>query len=244
MKVLDLLAQRDVRLSEVVAELPRPHLVHETVVTPWEQKGTVMRTLVEQSKDREVVLVDGVKVLHDDGWALALPDPEEPVTHVWAEADSDAAARRLAEEYARRIRQMIPSDANEGRFAAMNVPEDLRYSTDHEWVRLEGDQVRVGITDYAQDALGDVVFVEVPEVGAEVEADERVSEVESTKSVSDIYAPVAGTIVEVNTDLADSPERLNEDPYGEGWICVIEPDDPAAYEALLDAAAYRALIEE
>jgi glycine cleavage system H protein len=126
----------------------------------------------------------------------------------------------------------------------MNVPEDLRYSKDHEWARLEGDRIRVGITDYAQDALGDVVFVELPEVGSKVKLDESFSEVESTKSVSDVYAPLAGTIAEVNTDLADSPERLNEDPYGEGWICLLEPDDPAAYEALLDAAAYRALTEE
>ena len=126
----------------------------------------------------------------------------------------------------------------------MNVPEDLRYSKDHEWARLEGDRVRVGITDYAQDALGDVVFIELPEVGATVKLDESFSEVESTKSVSDVYAPLAGTIVEVNTDLADSPERLNEDPYGDGWICLIEPSDTAAYESLLDAAAYRGLTEE
>jgi glycine cleavage system H protein len=126
----------------------------------------------------------------------------------------------------------------------MNVPEDLRYSKDHEWARLEGDQVRVGITDYAQDALGDVVFIELPQVGATVKLDESFSEVESTKSVSDVYAPLAGTIVEVNTDLADAPERINEDPYGDGWICVIEPADPAAFESLLDAAAYRGLTEE
>ncbi len=125
----------------------------------------------------------------------------------------------------------------------MNVPEDLRYSKDHEWARLEGDKVRVGITDYAQDALGDVVYVELPEVGSTVKVDESFSEVESTKSVSDVYAPLAGTITEVNTDLADAPERLNEDPYGEGWICVIEPDDVGAYEQLLDAAAYRDLTE-
>jgi mannose-1-phosphate guanylyltransferase/phosphomannomutase len=106
-KTLDLLARRDVRLSELVADLPDRHLVRETVVTPWEQKGTVMRTLMERSGDREVVLVDGVKVRHDGGWVLAWPDPEEPVTNVWAEADSDLAARQLAEEYVRRIRQMI-----------------------------------------------------------------------------------------------------------------------------------------
>ncbi len=106
-KTLELLARRDVRLSEVVADLPDRHLVRESVVTPWEQKGTVMRTLMERSGDREVVLVDGVKVRHDGGWVLAWPDPEEPVTNVWAEAESDLAARQLAEEYVRRIRQMI-----------------------------------------------------------------------------------------------------------------------------------------
>jgi glycine cleavage system H protein len=125
----------------------------------------------------------------------------------------------------------------------MNVPEDLRYSKDHEWARLEGDRVRVGITDYAQDALGDVVFIELPEVGSTVKLDESFSEVESTKSVSDVYAPMAGTIVEVNADLADSPERINEDPYGDGWICLLEPVAAAAFEALLDAAAYRDLTE-
>jgi glycine cleavage system H protein len=124
-----------------------------------------------------------------------------------------------------------------------NVPDDLRYTSDHEWVRLEGGRVRIGITDYAQDALGDVVFVQLPEPGAKVESGGSFSEVESTKSVSDIYAPVAGTVVEVNAELADAPQRLNEDPYGEGWICLIEPTDPAAFESLLDAAAYQRLIE-
>jgi glycine cleavage system H protein len=125
----------------------------------------------------------------------------------------------------------------------MNVPDDLRYSKDHEWARLEDGRVRVGITDYAQDALGDVVYIDLPEVGATVKVDESFSEVESTKSVSDVFAPLAGTIVEVNADLADAPERVNEDPYGEGWICVIEPADAAAYEGLLDAGAYRDLTE-
>ena len=124
----------------------------------------------------------------------------------------------------------------------MNVPEDLRYTTDHEWTRLEeGGRIRIGITDYAQDALGDVVFVQLPEVGASYEANAAFSEVESTKSVSDVYAPLAGTVVEVNADLADAPQRLNEDPYGEGWICVIEPTEERAYAGLLDAEAYRAL---
>ena len=124
----------------------------------------------------------------------------------------------------------------------MNVPEDRRYTKDHEWALLEDGRVRVGITDYAQDALGDVVFVQLPEVGAVVEAGGACSEVESTKSVSDVYAPVAGTVVEVNGDLAESPQNLNEDPYGTGWICLIEPADPATVEGLLDPAAYSALI--
>ena len=125
----------------------------------------------------------------------------------------------------------------------MQIPDDLRYSTDHEWVRVEGGNVRIGITDYAQDALGDVVFVDLPQVGASVEAAASISEVESTKSVSDIYAPVSGTVTEVNSDLADAPERLNEDPYGEGWICVIELRDAAQLDKLLTADGYRALVE-
>ena len=126
----------------------------------------------------------------------------------------------------------------------MNVPDDLRYTKDHEWVRVEGDLARVGITDYAQDALGDVVFVQVPETGAEVAMGDMVSEVESTKSVSEIYAPLAGTVAEANADLADAPERLNEDPYGDGWICAIRLTDPSQVDQLLDAAGYRGLIEE
>ncbi len=125
----------------------------------------------------------------------------------------------------------------------MNVPDDLRYSSDHEWARATGATVRVGITDYAQDALGDVVFVDLPAVGAEVQAGSLLGEVESTKSVSEIYAPVTGRVVEVNAALADAPERLNEDPYGEGWICDIEVTDAATVENLLDAAAYRQLTE-
>jgi glycine cleavage system H protein len=124
----------------------------------------------------------------------------------------------------------------------MNVPDGLRYSSDHEWARLEDGKVRVGITDYAQDALGDVVFVQLPEQGATVEGSAVFSEVESTKSVSDIYAPVGGVVVEVNTELADAPQRVNEDPYGEGWICVIEPQNADDLAALLDAEAYRQLI--
>jgi glycine cleavage system H protein len=125
----------------------------------------------------------------------------------------------------------------------MDIPPELRYSSDHEWVRVEEGRVRVGITDYAQDALGDVVFVDLPEVGATIEQGATCSEVESTKSVSEIYAPVSGTIVEVNSELADNPQRLNEDPYGEGWIFIVEPSDAAQVEGLLDAEGYRALIE-
>jgi glycine cleavage system H protein len=125
----------------------------------------------------------------------------------------------------------------------MNVPEQLRYSSDHEWISRDGDVVRVGITEYAQDALGDVVFVQVPEQGTAVAAGDTFGEVESTKSVSDVYAPVSGTVVDVNDGLADSPQALNEDPYGEGWICTIRMTEPDQFDELLDAAAYRALIE-
>ena len=126
----------------------------------------------------------------------------------------------------------------------MNVPAELRYSKDHEWAQLEPTgRVRVGITDYAQDALGDVVFVELPATGTVVAAGDTLGEVESTKSVSDLYAPLAGTVVEVNDMLTDAPEKLNEDPYGEGWICLIEPDDPTQFELLLDASGYSSLIE-
>lgn len=125
----------------------------------------------------------------------------------------------------------------------MIVPEKLRYSQDHEWVATDGDTIRVGITDYAQDALGDVVFVELPEVGSEVTAGGSFGEVESTKSVSELYAPMSGEIVEVNNDLVDRPERLNDDPYGEGWICVIKVTDSSQLDGLLDAEAYQTLIE-
>ncbi len=104
----------------------------------------------------------------------------------------------------------------------MNIPSDLRYTKDHEWVRATGSMVRVGITDYAQDALGDVVFVQLPDVGSVFSAQQGLGEIESTKSVSDVYAPVAGKVVAVNDALVDHPELLNSDPYGEGWICEIE----------------------
>ena len=124
----------------------------------------------------------------------------------------------------------------------MHVPDDLQYTSDHEWVRVEGSRAKVGITDYAQDALGDVVFVQLPDVGTTVTAGGPASEVESTKSVSDVYAPLSGNVVDVNTDLTDAPQRLNDDPYGEGWIFVIELSDATEVDGLLDAAAYTALI--
>ena len=126
----------------------------------------------------------------------------------------------------------------------MNVPDDRRYSKDHEWALLEDGRVRVGITDYAQDALGDVVYVQLPDVGAQVEEAGTLGEVESTKSVSEIYAPVGGAVAEVNLELNDSPNRLNDDPYGEGWICVIEPADASALDKLLTAAEYVELTRE
>ena len=125
----------------------------------------------------------------------------------------------------------------------MNVPEGLRYSSDHEWVAVDGNLARVGITDYAQDALGDVVYVDLPGGGTTVGATESFGEVESTKSVSELYAPVSGQIVQVNDTLAEAPEKLNSDAYGEGWLIAIEMSDPAELEALLDAGAYTALIE-
>ena len=125
----------------------------------------------------------------------------------------------------------------------MNFPEDLRYTKEHEWVAIDGDRARVGITDYAQDALGDVVYVQLPEVGAAVTAMAACAEVESTKSVSAIYAPVSGTVAEANDGLTQEPEALNRDPYGDGWIFAIEMSDPSEVEKLLDAAAYRALVE-
>ena len=125
----------------------------------------------------------------------------------------------------------------------MNFPGDLRYSNEHEWVAVDGARARVGITDYAQDALGDVVYVELPGVGANVLAHATCAEVESTKSVSEIYSPVSGTVVEVNQALDDAPELVNQDPYGAGWIFVVELADAGELDGLLDAAAYQALVE-
>jgi len=125
----------------------------------------------------------------------------------------------------------------------MEVPSDLRYTKEHEWVRIEGDLARIGITDFAQDALGDVVYVDVPEIGAEVRAGEPFGEVESTKSVSDVYAPVTGTVVERNGMLGDSPQLVNQDPYREGWMIVVRMGAQGQPEGLMDADAYRAFVD-
>ncbi len=124
------------------------------------------------------------------------------------------------------------------------VPDELRYTKEHEWIRIEGDNVVIGVTDYAQDALTDVVWVELPEIGAVVGSMESFASVESVKSVSEIYAPVSGEVLEVNDSLEDSPEQINEDPYGNGWICKMAISDPAELVDLLDGATYRSLIEE
>jgi glycine cleavage system H protein len=126
----------------------------------------------------------------------------------------------------------------------VEFPDQLRYSTEHEWVAVDGVRARVGVTDYAQDALGDVVYVELPPVGLAVLGGSSCAEVESTKSVSEIYAPVSGVVVEVNEALVDTPEFVNQEPYGSGWIFAVEMSDPSEVDALLDAAAYRALVEE
>ena len=126
----------------------------------------------------------------------------------------------------------------------MEFPDQLRYTKEHEWVAVEGARGRVGITDFAQDALCDVVFVQLPDVGANVSAMSSIAEVESTKSVSDIYAPLSGTVAEVNTGLESTPEQLNQDPYGDGWIFVIEMADASQVDSLLNAAAYSRLVEE
>lgn len=126
----------------------------------------------------------------------------------------------------------------------MDFPEELRYTKEHEWAKAEDAVVRIGITDFAQDALGDVVYVDVPEVGTEVRAGEPFGEVESTKSVSDVYAPVTGTVVERNDALSDQPELVNNDPYGEGWMIAIQVGDSGDLEGLMDASSYRAFTEE
>jgi len=124
-----------------------------------------------------------------------------------------------------------------------NVPDDLRYTKDHEWVKLEGGKVRVGITAFAVEQLGDITLVELPKVGTKIEMGKAFGTVESVKTLSDLFAPVAGTIVEVNDALSSSPELVNEAAYDKGWMVVIEPSDPNAYAALMDAATYRTHLE-
>ena len=124
------------------------------------------------------------------------------------------------------------------------VPEELRYTKEHEWIRVEGDSVVIGVTDYAQNALTDVVWVELPEMGAVVGSMDSFASVESVKSVSEIYAPISGEVIEINGSLEDSPELINEDPYGEGWICKMSISDNSELASLLDGTTYRGLIEE
>ncbi len=125
----------------------------------------------------------------------------------------------------------------------MEYPEDVRYTKEHEWARAEDGRVRIGITDFAQDALGDVVYADLPESGTTVRAGEPFGEVESTKSVSDVYSPIDGTVVERNALIDDRPELVNEQPYGDGWLILVEASDLAAVDALMDAAAYRIFTE-
>ncbi len=126
----------------------------------------------------------------------------------------------------------------------MNIPDDLRYTSDHEWARRLDSGICVGITDFAQGALGDVVFVELPKPGDEIDRGAKIGEVESTKSVSEVYAPIAGKVTEVNTALAGSPEMINSDPYGKGWFCTIAPRDAHDFEDLLSASQYEDLTHE
>src|SRR5512142_898420 len=125
----------------------------------------------------------------------------------------------------------------------MNLPDDLRYTREHEWARKKGKNVAVGITEFAQDQLGDIVYVELPDVGDPVKKGDSFGVVESTKAVSELFAPVSGKVVEVNDPLSDAPETINEDPYEEGWMIVVEPSDPKDLQDLLDAKAYRTFVE-
>ena len=126
----------------------------------------------------------------------------------------------------------------------MEIPKELRYSREHEWVAVEEGSATIGITDYAQEQLGDVVYVELPQVGAQVTKDEAFGVVESVKAVSDIYAPVSGTVTEINVPLPDSPETINEDPYGDAWMIRVELSDPEELDELMTAAQYKKFIEE
>ncbi|ADU31687.1 glycine cleavage system protein GcvH [Evansella cellulosilytica] len=126
----------------------------------------------------------------------------------------------------------------------MSLPKDYKYSEEHEWVKAEGNKVRIGITDFAQSELGDIVFVELPEVGDTIEADEPFGSVESVKTVSELYAPITGKVVEVNEELEESPEFVNESPYEKAWMVVVEPTDPSELDKLMTAEAYEEMISE
>lgn len=126
----------------------------------------------------------------------------------------------------------------------MNTPKELRYSKEHEWVKVEGDKVRVGITEFAQSELGDIVFVELPEVGADLTVNEPFGSVESVKTVSELYAPISGKVVEINEDLNDDPQFVNESPYEKAWMVVIEPTDASQVEGLMTSEQYQAMINE
>lgn len=126
----------------------------------------------------------------------------------------------------------------------MEYPDDVRYTKEHEWIRAEGNVVRIGITDFAQDALGDVVYVDLPDVGTELHAGQAFAEVESTKSVSDVFSPIDGSIVDRNPLVDERPELVNEQPYGDGWLVLVTPADATAIDALMDAGSYRAFVEE
>ena len=127
--------------------------------------------------------------------------------------------------------------------AEASYPEELKYHEEHDWARIDGEEATFGITWYAQDALGEVVFFDPPEIGAQVTKDQSYAEVESVKAVSDVFAPLSGEIVAVNGDLADSPERINEDPYGDGWLVRVKLSDPSEADSLLDADAYENLLQ-
>ncbi len=131
-----------------------------------------------------------------------------------------------------------------GILSMSNLPKELKYSEEHEWVKVEGETVRIGITDFAQSELGDIVFVELPEVGDEIEADEPFGSVESVKTVSELYSPISGKVVAVNEDLDDSPEFVNESPYEKAWMIVVEPSDSSEVDKLMTAEQYQEMISE
>ena len=237
---------------------PGPHRPRGGV-TPWEQKGMVMRTLVEQLGAATLVLVDGVKVPEDDGWALVVPDPEEPVTHVWAEARAtprpgrgprstpSGSARCCADPAGRRAAGRGLRTWGVGRSGRVRAHERSRRAPlldDHEWARPAAAGCGSASPTTPRTRSATSSSSTCPAVGTDVERRRALGEVESTKSVSEIYAPVAGEVVAVNTALADAPELLNQDPYGEGWICEIELADPgAARRRCSTPAAYRQLTD-